>query len=180
MPVSLDLHVHLRGTVKPCWATAYARKLGVSFPSHYLNAKGKYTWSSFEEFLTIYDKVGRIVSTPEILSSITREYLLAASANGTIYTEFMLSPNHSEANGIPLAEQLAAVAEGIQAAQAASGIEARLIITCVRHRGGDEATDLAERTVAELHPIVVGFGLTGNERKLDVSEFAAGEMLQPL
>jgi adenosine deaminase len=164
--------VHLRGTLTPETATELARKHKVSLPSAMLSKMGSYNWGDFEDFLNVYNFVGRVIREPEDLSRVTEEYLRRSAAEGTIYVEFMLSPTHSEQNGIPLNEQLEAVSHGIASARSAFDIEAKLIITCVRHSGPDVAIELIEDVVRQAHPDVVGFGLTGDERRFHIDEFA--------
>jgi adenosine deaminase len=169
---AIDLHVHLRGTLTPSTAKELARKHKVPLPSALIREDTHYTWKNFDEFLNVYDLIGHVIREPEDLCRVTEEYLRRSAAEGTIYAELMLSPDHSERNGIPFDEQVKGVSFGIANAKSACGIDARLIITCVRHAGPDAAIELAEKVVRQASPVVVGFGLTGDERRFPVHEFA--------
>ena len=169
---AIDLHVHLRGTLTPRTVKELARKHNVPLPSALVSEDAGYRWDNFDEFLNVYDTIGHVIREPEDLCRVTEEYLKRSAADGTIYVEFMLSPDHSERNGIPFGEQLDGVARGIVNAKADCDIDAKLIITCVRHGGPDAAIDLAENVVKQANPYVVGFGLTGDERRFHVHEFA--------
>lgn len=171
-PLSLDLHAHLRGTMSPETALRLASENGVSLSSGLLNREGRYLWQGFEGFLQTYDAIGRVVRKPDDLHLLASQYLTRCAAEGTAYVEFMLSPSHSIQNGIPYNEQVSAIARASVEAKQSFGIESRLIVTCVRHRGPDEALELAETVASNPHPLVVGFGLTGNERLFDVDEFS--------
>ncbi len=170
---TIDLHVHLRGTIDHATALALAKKNSVDIASQYLKPDGGYAWNDFEEFLNVYDQIGRVVRTAEDIYAIAISYLKRCASAGTIYVELMLSPGHSVLNGIPFEEQINAVETAFKHARHEAGIEGGLIVTCVRHRGPDEAIAMAEQTVQISSPAVIGFGLTGNELLFDAVEFKA-------
>lgn len=176
-PVSVDLHVHLRGTTNPDTAKFIAKRNNVHLPTSHIGDSGQYVWRNFQDFLTVYDLVGKVVRRSEDLFYLAKKYLLDCASQGTVYVEFMLSPDHSIENGISYGEQIGAVAGAIADAKSISGIEGRLIVTCVRHRGPEVATELAEIVAENPSPIVVGFGMTGNERRFDAAEFEAAFMV---
>ncbi|MGR9555666.1 adenosine deaminase [Rhizobium leguminosarum] len=168
---TIDLHVHLRGTIDRTTALDMARQNKVHVSMGNFSAAGGYAWSSFEEFLTVYDQVGRVVRSAEDIYRLATSYLCRCASQGTIYVEFMLSPGHSVENGIPLKGQLEAMTSAFDEARRSTGIEGGLIITCVRHRGPDEAIFIAETVLTNMSSSVVGFGLTGNEGLYDAAEF---------
>lgn len=172
-PFFIDLHTHLRGTLTPGVVKELARKNNVQVPSKLFDlSSGGFVFSNFQEFLRTYDAIGAVVRTPEDLIRIAEDYLCRCAAEGTRYVEFMLSPVHSVENGISLSEQFDAVQQGIERAHNRSGVRASLIVTAVRHQGPTTALQLAEDVAAMQHPIVRGFGLTGNERAFHARDFA--------
>ncbi|MBB2904344.1 adenosine deaminase [Rhizobium sp. RAS22] len=168
---TIDLHVHLRGTIDHATAFNLAKKNQIHIASKYLKPGGGYVWNDFEQFLNVYDQIGRVVRTAEDLYAIAISYLTRCASEGTIYVELMLSPGHSVLNGIPFEAQINAMETAFEHARLAAGIEGGLIVTCVRHRGPDEAIAIAEQTVQNLSPAVIGFGLTGNELLFDAADF---------
>jgi adenosine deaminase len=171
-PLSIDLHTHIRGAISPKLIGQLSEKNDVYVPSDAANAISAQSYPDFETFLGFYDQIGRVIRKPEDLQLITADYLARCALEGTRYIELMLSPDHSEDNGLPIAAQFDAVAGGIADAKRTTGIEAALIVTAVRHRGPEAAIELAEKLSTIAHPIVRGFGLTGNELLFDVREFA--------
>jgi adenosine deaminase len=149
-----------------------AEQLGLSCPQVAVGLDGSYAWAGFAEFLRVYDAVGRVIRRADHLRLLAEHYLCESARQGTLYAEFMLSPQHSIDNGISYRDQLAAVAEGVAAAHRETNIDARLIVTCVRHNGPDEALRIAELVASEPNPLVVGFGMTGDERQYDAALFA--------
>jgi adenosine deaminase len=170
---TVDLHVHLRGTIAPDMARYLAARNGVELPCDLFRSDGTYRWSNFSEFLRAYDAVGAVVRTATDLETIAEKYLLTSALEGTIYVEFMLSPGHLANAGIPYEEQIFAVAAAADRARAACGIECRLIATCVRHHGPHAAVGVVKLVTGCPHPIVVGFGMTGNELQYEAIEFKA-------
>ena len=51
------------------------------------------------------------------------------------------------------------------------GVYSSIIVTCVRHRGPDEALEIAELAATAQCRHLRGFGLTGNERAFDAEDF---------
>jgi adenosine deaminase len=129
-------------------------------------------FADFQDFLETYDMLGRVVRTTDDLRLLSYEYLKRVAQEGTIYVEFMHSPTHSMENGIELESQLDAIQAGIKAARDECGIIATVIATAVRHAGPDAALELSESLVSLQHPVVSGFGLTGNELAFTAQDFA--------
>ncbi|MFN8891740.1 MAG: adenosine deaminase [Alphaproteobacteria bacterium] len=169
--VTFDLHCHLRGTLQPAHAISLARRNGV--PPPVSSDTSQYGFSTFEEFLAVYDRVGHVIRSPSDLRDVTLSYLKSVSGTGTVYVEFMISPGHSITNGIDFSSQISAIADAIEEAEAETGIQSSIIITCVRHRGPEEALEIAELAAASGCKHIRGFGLTGNERLFDAAQFRA-------
>jgi adenosine deaminase len=166
----LDLHVHLRGTIGPCLAQRLARQNQHAFGATLSEAQ-QYTWSDFSDFLAVYDAVAAVVRSARDLEEVAFSYLAASAVAGTGYVEFMLSPPDLLRNGISYPDQLAALSAAWERARTQYGIESRLIVTCVRHLGPDAAVQAALQASSISHPYVVGFGMTGDERQFEVSDF---------
>ena len=88
---------------------------------------------------------------------------MSCAAEGAIYVELTASADHAAGVGLSDEEHLAALAQGIDDARAETGIEGRIIMSCVRHFGPEKAREVARRTVEAPHPYVTGFGMGGDE-----------------
>ena len=132
---------------------------------------GEYSFSGFDDFLSLYDQVGHVIRTSDDIREVAYRYLYRVASLGTRYVEFMISPGHSIANGIQFSSQISAISEAIEQAREEMTIDACIIVTCVRHRGPDEALQIAELATSSNSPHVRGFGLTGNERAFEIEEF---------
>lgn len=166
---TLDLHCHLRGAMSPKLASKFAKKYDIQIPFS-VDLQG-YVFSGFDDFLSVYDKVGHVVRTASDLNEIAYQYLVQVAALGTKYVEFMISPMHSIANGITFPSQISAISDAIEQAKSECRITGSIVVTCVRHRGPEEALEIAEMVAALKSQHIRGFGLTGNERLYDIDEF---------
>jgi adenosine deaminase len=158
-----ELHVHLEGTADPALISRIARRNAMHLPAGMLADDEHFDWSDFLHFLQTYDLAASVIRTPQDYRDVTFEYLSACAEEGAIYVELIASPDHAAAVGLSDAEHFAAIAQGIDDARAAHGIEARIIATCLRNRGVEGAEEVARRVVAHRHPYVVGFNMSGDE-----------------
>lgn len=155
----------------PHHAAELAKKHEISLPVSL--SDGQYVYSGFEEFLSLYDQIGHVVRTGNDLSEVAYRYLDLVAASGTKYVEFMISPGHSIANGIPFASQISAISDSLDKAKAELNVSGNIVVTCVRHRGPEEAIEVAEMAARQNSRYIRGFGLTGNENIFDVGVFRA-------
>lgn len=169
---TIDLHTHIRGTLRPCDVNALSAKNDVQVPGSSLCKHSEGHWSSFLDFLEVYKSVGAVVEKAEDWTFLVESYLLRVSAAGTAYVEFMVSPMHIVSDGLPYPAFIQALELGIDRAFRACGVRSAIIITCVRHNGPTEAEALAELAFKYPNRCVVGFGLTGDERMYSAKEFS--------
>jgi adenosine deaminase len=118
-----ELHVHLEGTAPPHLVRRIARRNGLEVPDGLFASPDRFAWRDFLSFLQAYDMAASVIRTAEDYRDITAEYLAACAAQGAVYVELTASPDHAALVGLPLAEQLAGIAAGIDVARAAHGIE---------------------------------------------------------
>jgi adenosine deaminase len=165
-----ELHVHLEGTVTLAQLVRFAERNGVASSHPILRVGPRSAWRSFEQFLAAYDAAASCLRHAEDFREITLAYLLALARHGAIYAELTISPDHAALGGVTLTDQIEAVGHGIDAARRRSGIEARIIVTAVRHFGVPAAQRLVDQVLEYDHPLVTGLGLAGDER-VPASEF---------
>lgn len=167
-----ELHCHIEGAMAPALAHAIAKRNGITLPASLFTAQGAYAWGNFGEFLTAYDAAAGAMRTAQDYTELMYGYLAACAAEGAIYVEMFTSPDHADAIGLGHAAQIAALAAGIDRAEAEFGIVSRLIPCCLRHLGPDRALEVARLVAAEPHRCVVGFGMAGDELQHTPADFA--------
>jgi adenosine deaminase len=157
-----ELHVHLEGTATPALVRRLAARNGIPVPPGTL-AGDRYLWRDFLDFLRTYDRAAATVRTAQDYRDVTVDYLQACAAEGAIYVELTASPDHAAEAGLPYADMVAGIAQGIDDARGATGVESRVIVTAVRDFGPERAEAIVRAAAAQPHPYVTGFGLAGDE-----------------
>jgi len=178
-----ELHVHLEGTATPALVRRLAERNGMDLPKALFADENAFAWTDFLHFLETYDLAASVIRTPDDYRDVTYDYLSRCAAEGVVYCEMMSSPDHAAANGMSYQAHLDGIAGGIDDVRRDHGIEGFIIVTCVRHFGVERAMAVARDTVRHDHPLVVGFGMGGDElgfppgRFTDVFALVAGEGL---
>ena len=167
-----ELHAHLEGTAGPDLVRRLAERNAMSLPDGLFNDHGGFAWTDFLDFLRAYDAASSVIRTPLDYRDVTYEYLMGCARDGAIYAEVMSSPDHAALAGMSYADHLEGIAQGIEDARVESGIEGRIIVTCVRHFGVEKALEVARSTVRHPHPLVTGFGMGGDEAGFPPGPFA--------
>lgn len=177
----VDLHVHLEGTITPQMVKHLSQKNGIAIKDGLITPDGQsYHWEDdgtarggLIAFVTAYDDACAVMKTAQDYTDITYDYLSRAAAEGCIYAELTISADHGAHLGLTYLQMIEAIKAGCDKAKAESGIEARLISTCVRHYGADASRKVGEITAANPHPLVTGFGMAGDENAGTVADFKA-------
>jgi adenosine deaminase len=166
-----ELHVHLEATATPDLVRRLAARNGLEIPPGTIDGH-RYVWRDFLDFLRTFDRAVTVIRTAADYRDITFEYLVACAAEGAVYVEVTASPDHADQAGLSYADMVAGVAQGIDDARAATGIESRVIVTAVRNFGTERAEWVARTAAAQPHPYVTGFGLAGDEAGFPPGPFA--------
>lgn len=166
-----EIHCHLEGTVTPAMARRLALRNGIDLAETMFDSDGGYAWDGFLDFLRAFDEASETICTPEDYRDLTLEYLAASAAEGALYVELMCSPDHARTKGLGYRELLEGIARGVEEARGVYGIEARLIVNGVRHLGPERVLAVARQAAREPHPLVVGFGMAGDENAHHLADF---------
>jgi adenosine deaminase len=167
-----ELHVHLEGTAPPDLIRRLAERNGLPVPEGVFAASDRFAYADFLDFLNTYDKAASVIRTGNDYRDITYEYLMGCAAEGAIYVELTASPDHARLVGLSDEEHLDGIARGIDDARAGSGIEGRILISCVRNFGVDPALRVARYAAERPHPYVVGFSMAGDEESYPPAAYA--------
>ncbi len=166
-----ELHVHLEGTATPDLVRRLAARNGIEIPPGTIDGD-RFVWRDFLDFLATYDRAASVVRTAADYRDVTFSYLDACADEGAIYVELTASPDHAAEAGLPYGDMLDGIAQGIDDARAAHGIESRVIVTAVRNLGPARAESIARTAAEQPHPYVAGFGLAGDEAGFPPGPFA--------
>jgi adenosine deaminase len=169
MPLKAELHCHIEGAAAPDLVLKQAKKYGAD-PSPFIR-DGVFVWHDFTSFLAAYDFSADLFRSEEDYARLSEHYLTSLARDGAIYSEIFISPDHAGKAGLSAQAYTDALGEGIERARAKTGIEGRMIVIGVRHFGVDAVEKTARFAARCGHPLVVGFGMAGEERFGDIEDY---------
>jgi adenosine deaminase len=171
-----ELHCHVEGTMRPATVVELARQNGVELPTS--DPTELYRYTSLDSFLEVFWLVQSTLAKREDWARLAYESILDGAAHGLVYRETFFTPARHLAAGQDLAEIVAGLVEGLDAAEQETGARAMLIAGIDRAYGGAAGREMVERLV-ELRRLgsagterVIGIGLDSTERGVDPADFA--------
>ena len=170
----VELHCHVEGTVRPSTVVELAQKAGRPLPSE--DPSLLYEFDSLDSFLAVFWLVQEILIEPADWARIAYESLIDGAAHGLRYREMFFTPARHLAAGQHLEGIVAGLTEGIESAEAATGIRCMLIADIDRAYGPDAGIELV-RQLGELRRSgraerVIGIGADSTELGVDLRVFA--------
>jgi adenosine deaminase len=167
-----ELHVHLEGTAPPDLIRRIAERNGLAVPEGTFVTPDRFAYGDFLDFLDTYDKAASVIRTGEDYRDITYEYLVKCASEDAVYVELTASPDHARLVGLADEEHVDGIVRGIDDARRDTGIEGRILISCVRNFGVEPALRVARYAAERPHPYVVGFSMAGDEENYPPSAYA--------
>jgi adenosine deaminase len=167
-----ELHVHLEGTAPPDLIRRIAERNGLAVPEGTFAAPDRFAYRDFLDFLDTYDKAASVIRTGEDYRDIAYEYLVKCASEGAVYVELTASPDHARLVGLTDEEHIHGIARGIDDARSDTGIEGRILISCVRNFGVEPALRVARYAAERPHPYIVGFSMAGDEESYPPGAYA--------
>jgi adenosine deaminase len=170
----VELHCHVEGTVRPATVLDLARKAGRPLPVD--DPTELYRYDSLDSFLAIFWLVQETLSDRDDWARIADESLRDGAAHGLRYREMFFTPARHLAAGQDLGEIVAGLTEGIERAEAATGVRCFLVGDVDRAYGPGAALELVE-ALGELRRAgragrVIGIGADSTELGVDMRAFA--------
>jgi adenosine deaminase len=166
-----ELHMHIEGSLEPDMMFRLAARNGVTLPYRNIEEVTQaYNFDSLQSFLDLYYLAAGVLIQRRDFTDLTDSYFDNLAADGGVYAEIFFDPQTHTARGIPLADALGGVLDGMKRAEVRYGIKSQLILCCLRHLGEDQGL----RMLAEAEPFldqVVGLGLDSSERDFPPADF---------
>ena len=139
----VELHCHVEGTMRPATVLELATRNGVALPTTDLDQL--YRYGSLDEFLAVFWMVQSCLCTRDDWSRLAYESVVDAAAHGRVYAETFFTPARHLAAGQRLADIVAGLAEGIEAAEAETGARCLLIADMDKAFGPEAGLELVDR-----------------------------------
>jgi adenosine deaminase len=167
-----ELHVHLEGTAPPDLIRRLAERNGMPVPEGLFDTPERFAYTDFLDFLRTYDLAASVIRTGDDYRDVTYEYLAGCAHDGALYVELTASPDHAALVGLSDEEHLDGIGRGIDDARREFGIEGRILISCVRNFGVEQALRVARYAAERPHPYMVGFSMAGDEENFPAGDYA--------
>lgn len=165
-----ELHCHIEGAAPPTLVRRLAKRYDVDLGDLF-DTNGNYSWHDFTTFIQQYDAAASLFRRPGDYAELAETYYKMLAAEGVIYAEVFISPDHAKKAGLTYHAYLEGLAAGFERAKADTGIEGRFIPLGVRHEGAESVEAAIKEVLDNPHPLVTGFGLAGDERVGRAKEF---------
>ncbi len=170
----VELHCHVEGSVRPATVIELARKAGRPLPVD--DPALLYRYDSLDSFLAVFWLVQETLVTRDDWARIAYESLLDGAAHGLRYREMFFTPARHLAAGQDLEAIVAGLTEGIDGAEAATGVRCMLIADIDKAYGPDAGLELVDQ-LGELRRSghadrVIGIGADSTELGVDLRRFA--------
>ena len=169
----VELHCHVEGTVRPATVLELARKAGRPLPVDEPHELYRYT--SLDSFLAVFWLVQEVLVDRDDWARIAYESLVDGAAHGLRYREMFFTPARHLAAGQELGAIVAGLTDGIERAEAETGVRCFLIGDIDKACGPDAGLELVDRLAALRRAgtadRVIGIGADSTELGVDMRRF---------
>jgi adenosine deaminase len=161
----VELHVHLEGSIRPETLITLASRNQVPLPVDSVEGlRAWYTFTDFPHFIEVYRAISACLCTSDDIELIAREFLVGQAAQNIRHSEVTYTGyTQYRVNGIPFAEQLAAINRARFWAAQTLGISMTLTIDISREIEAEEGLRVADWAISGLGQGVTALGLGGPE-----------------
>lgn len=168
----IDLHLDLAGAAPPAFIRGLAREKHIDI-SGIFDARGAYAFTGAGALRKVREAARAPLQSPEDYHRLVHAALEQSAANGVIYSEIFLSPDHC-GGGDPGAwrDHLHAIREAAAMVERREGFVSRGIATCLRASGPQQARQAALCAAETAGDWLTGFALTGEESPAAPKDFA--------
>jgi adenosine deaminase len=158
-----ELHLHIEGSLEPEMLFELARKNGVTLGYSSPKAlKAAYSFSSLDDFLSLYYKGVDALRTKQDFFDLAWGYYLKAKAENIKRAEIFCDPQANTLRVIPFEDLLAGLVEAKEKARGELGVSSGLILCFLRHLSEQEALETLEKALPYKKEIL-GVGLDSSE-----------------
>jgi aminodeoxyfutalosine deaminase len=176
----IELHVHLEGTVRAPSLLRIAQRNACDLPAATEpELAALYEFRDFEHFIELWIMTTHAIRTATDFREIVVDYAREAAAHGAVYVEGIFTPAERVRTGASWDEVFAGFCDGVEAAEAETGVVVRLTPDIPRGFPVEAGLETARYAVKYADRGVVGLGLGGLEAQFppepyaDVFTFAA-------
>lgn len=159
----IELHCHLDGSVRPATVAELAAQRGTPLPGPATELLvAPRDCGDLMTYLRYLDPALDVLQTPESLHRVARELVHDWLADGVDYGEVRFAPQLHGSCGMSLDDAVRAVAGGLVAGSAETGVHYGLLLCCLRQQP-PEVSERVVDTALRHRDLVCGVDLAGDE-----------------
>lgn len=167
----VELHCHVEGAARASTIKELAQRHGVAFPVD--DPADLYTFTSLNQFLSIYDVICRCLKTADDFRRITYEALEDGASAGVRYREMFFSPGFVIRLGVPVDVVWDGIRAGLLDARRDLDINCRMVLDFDKPTGPAHALEMAQFAASiSDRDLLIGMGADSVERDIDHAAFA--------
>jgi len=160
-----ELHVHLEGTMEPELYLEMARRNGIA--TRYAapeDVRARLRDAhDLGSFIQIYEELVGVMRTERDFHDVALAYFRKARSQGVIHAEVYVDPQLHQARGVPLATLYEGLSRARKDARRELGLDARFILSFLRDRPAEQASQVLEESRPWLGSLIIGVGLDNPE-----------------
>ena len=169
---TVELHLHLEGTLEPDLMLALARRNDLPLPFGSVDdVRRAYEFVNLQSFLDIYYQGTSVLRTEEDFTDLAGAYLRRAADQGVRHVEMFFDPQTHTARGVPFATVIDGLHAALTEAQSRLGVSGALIMCFLRHLPPDDAMTTLDEALHHRDRIL-GIGLDSSEVGHPPADFA--------
>lgn len=169
--MAINLHCHLEGCVRPGTAADLALAAGVPAPpGGWVDALVMPAPADLTVFLAHVAAAYPVMGSAAALRRIAREAVEDAASDGQRYVEIRFGPATHRRPGLPIADVIRAVRDGVTDGVAATGVPSGVVVCLLRHSDRETNIEVARAAAALAGDGVVGLDTAGDELLLPAQE----------
>ncbi|WP_020672881.1 adenosine deaminase [Amycolatopsis nigrescens] len=173
MNTRCELHCHLDGSVRPGTIAELAAAQGIPLTRPVEESVvAPPVCASLPEYIGYFALTIAVLQTPDALHRAARELVHDWHRDGIGYGEVRFAPQQHEARGMSMDDAVLAVADGLAAGRAETGVRTGLLLCCLRQQQPSVGERVAE-TAIRHRDRVVALDLAGDERCPGTPQLAA-------
>jgi aminodeoxyfutalosine deaminase len=169
----IELHVHLDSAMRPALLLRLARRNGYVLPFSTVEEFAEnFRVNSFQDLGRLWVRTCGVLKHEDDFREVLVAYAGEAAEQGAVYVEAIFNPWMMWRRGVSLDAIFTGYCDAIEEARALYGIEVRLTPDADLWASPDEAAEIARHAVAYRDRGVVGFGVSGDDLRINPDEFA--------
>ncbi|WP_040725485.1 adenosine deaminase [Thiomicrorhabdus sp. Kp2] len=159
-----ELHLHIEGTLEPEMMFELAKRNGITLSYKSIDEiKAAYDFDHLQAFLDLYYQGMVVLKTEQDFFDLTWAYLEKCAEQNIIYVELFFDPQAHMERDIEFDVVLNGIHSAIVKAKESLGVEAKIIISILRHLDENSAQVVLDLAIVNQNKII-GIGLDSSEK----------------